>query len=198
MIKKLLVFIPLIILLIQPAKGAGGTPFKGEKVTSQIEAKQMDKNAQILADYLARFNSPLQYSAQDFIDAAKAYDLDWRMLPAIAGVESTFGKVTPGGFNAWGWGVYDTQAIYFNSWKEGIFTIAKGLRENYLDKGFTDPYSINRIYATSPYWGWKVAYFMDDLDKFAQKYEVGNKVANVSIPQIKVAAISGLLTLNRL
>lgn len=162
---------------------------------SQVEAKKLDKQAEILSKYLARFNSPLQYHAQDFIDASNTYQLDWKLLPAIAGVESTFGKQIPGGFNAWGWGVYGSQAIYFNSWRDGIFTIAKGLRENYLNKGFNDPFTINRVYAASPYWGRNVTYFMQDMENFAAKYETDNQeTAQIGQPP-NIAAVSGKLAL---
>lgn len=160
---------------------------------TQIESKQLSDKAQILAQYLENYNSPLQYHAQDFIDAATVYGLDWKLLPSIAGVESTFGKQIPGGYNAWGWGVYGTQAVYFNSWREGIFTIAKGLRENYLNKGLTDPYAINTVYAASPVWGGKVSYFMQDLANFADKYQSEQqKTANVNITP-HIAAVSGQL-----
>ena len=150
----------VVLLLIFPLLFANSKVSAERKVENpnpqleSIEGKKLDKKATILAKYLAKFNSPLQYHAQDFIEAAETYQLDWKMLPAIAGVESTFGKQIPGGYNAWGWGVYGTQAVYFNSWREGIFTIAKGLREGYLNKGLTDPYSINRIYAASPKYLW--------------------------------------------
>ena len=166
---------------------------KSEIKTEEITSKKLDNQAQILSEYLANFDSPLQYSAQDFIDAARQYNLDWKMLPAIAGVESTFGKQIPGGFNAYGWGVYGTQAIYFNSWREGIFTVAKGLRENYLNKGLKDPYSINTVYAASPFWGGKVTYFMRDLEKFANNYQE-DTIAQVGVAP-KIAAISGQLVL---
>lgn len=158
----------------------------------EVESKKLEREAKILSSYLSQFDSPLQYYAQDFIDAAKTYNLDWKLLPAIAGVESTFGKFIPGGYNAWGWGVYGNQAIYFNSWKDGIFTVSKGLRENYLDKGLTDPYSINRMYAESRSWGSKVTYFMQDLDKFAQNFEDKNQVVKMD-SSVKIAAISGQL-----
>lgn len=156
-----------------------------------ITAKKLDNKAKILSKYLASYNSPMQYHAQDFIDASETYGLDWKLLPSIAGVESTFGKQIPGGFNAWGWGVYGNQAIYFNSWRDGMFTIARGLRKNYLNKGLTDPYAINRIYAASPYWGRNVSYFMADLEKFAVRYEADRQdIASLdSIPSI--AAVSG-------
>lgn len=159
----------------------------------QIEAKKLDKQAEILTNYFAKFNSPLQYQAQDFIDAANTYQIDWKLVPAIAGVESTFGKFIPGGYNAWGWGVYGTQAIYFESWRDGIFTVSKGLKENYINKGLTDPYSINAVYAASPYWGSKVTYFMSDLEKFEREYSSEQSLESRINPTVKIAAVSGQL-----
>ncbi len=74
-------------------------PVMGEKMTETksdtsqiIEAKKLDNKAEILSKYLASYNSPMQFHAQDFVDASDSFGLDWRLLPAIAGVESTFGK----------------------------------------------------------------------------------------------------------
>lgn len=150
-----------------------GTVLAWEKVEDDnFEAKELDKRAQIIQAYLARYNSPLRYSAQNFVDAADEYDLDWKLVVSIAGVESTFGKFIPGGYNAWGWGVYGTQAIYFKSWKDGIFTVSAGLRKNYLNRGLNNPYAINKVYAASPTWGSKVSYFLNDLEKFKEQYEI--------------------------
>ncbi len=167
-------------------------------VPDQIASKQLDREAQILASYLARHNSPLQYHAQDFVDAAKTYNLDWKLVPAIAGVESTFGKFIPGGYNAWGWGVYGDQAIYFSSWREAIFTISKGLRENYFNKGLTEPYSINRVYAASPRWGANVSFFLADIEKFASDYGQQNPEGKTveAVSPSKIAATSALLVAN--
>lgn len=158
-----------------------------EPDTPKIEARQMDKRAEILQAYLARYNSPMQYQAQDFIDAADASDLDWKLLPAIAGVESTFGKFIPGGYNAWGWGVYGNQAIYFKSWREGMFTVSSGLRKNYINRGLTDPASINRMYSTSSKWGTNVTYFLKDIEKFEAEFE-RNRAQAASMHLIAQAA----------
>lgn len=161
-------------------------------IKPEVVAKKLDPKAEILAKYLAKHDSPLQYHAQDFIDAANSYGLDWRLVAAISGVESTFGKFIPGGFNGWGWGVYGTQAVYFKSWKEGIYTVSQGLRENYINKGLTSPYQMNRVYAASPFWGGKVTFFMNDLDKFAQNYK-SEPIVEIIAPTYKVAAFSGIL-----
>lgn len=197
--KRLLIFLLIIPFLFISRQASAEKLVENNTKTSQIqveiEAKKLDKQAQILSRYLAQYNSPMESHAQDFIDASKTYGLDWRLLPAIAGVESTFGKHIPGGFNAWGWGVYGTQAIYFSSWRDGMFTIAKGLRENYLNKGFSDPYSMNRIYAASPHWGGKVSFFMQDMEEFANKFTGDQQQTAQANSLPNTAATSGQLAL---
>lgn len=198
MTKRLTIFMVLSLILTfsLPNKSTvSGSGVVSNQISDEVSVRKLDPEAQILSNYLARFDSPLQYHAQDFVDAARVYNLDWKMLPAIAGVESTFGKFIPGGYNAWGWGVYGNQAIYFSSWKEAIFTIAAGLKKNYLDRGLTNPYSMNRAYAASPYWGGKVSYFMNDLEKYAKNYQADASFVDVRVPVIKIAAVSGQLSL---
>lgn len=192
--KKIIIFIFLSLTFLPFFhKLAGGSYVPEPKKEIEISSKKLEPKAEMLAAYLASFNSPLQYHAQDFIDAARVYNLDWKLVASIAGVESTFGKFTPGGYNGWGWGVYGTQAIYFTSWREGIFTVSKGLKENYINKGLTEPYAMNRIYAASPHWGAKVSYFMNDLETFAAKHAQKTAMTEVTVP--KIAAISGQLVL---
>lgn len=168
-----------------------------EVTLSKIEGEKFDNDrAWILQAFLAKYHSPLQYQAQDLVASADKYSLDWRMVAAIAGVESTFGKFIPGGYNAWGWGVYGDQAIYFKSWKEGIYTVSEGLKKNYLDRGLTNPYTINKAYAESPFWGGKVIYFLNKIKEFEQEY---NKEAHGEITQVdtsKTAGESAQLVLN--
>lgn len=199
MVKKIIIFLSLLLSLSLFVKSqkvevrALDAEIKTQEQT--IVAKKLDPEAQILQKYLAKYDSPLQYHAQDFIDAAKQYNLDWKLLPSIAGVESTFGKFIPGGYNGWGWGVYGTQAIYFASWNEAIFTIAQGLRENYFNKGYNEPYSINKIYAASPTWGFRVSYFMNDLEKFEKSYTYTTNNPKIGTPP-NIAAVSGQIASN--
>ncbi|MBI2040380.1 glucosaminidase domain-containing protein [Candidatus Microgenomates bacterium] len=194
----LLLIIPIYLLLIKADSQSGEVKasYNPKRAQVQIEAKKIDKRAEILSKYLSRFNSPLQYHAQDFIDAAQTYNVDWKLVPAISGVESTFGKFIPGGYNAWGWGVYGNQALGFRSWRDGIFTVTRGLKEKYINRGLLEPFAMNRIYAASPYWGGKVTYFMSDLEKFYNEYQTleQNKVS-VGISD-RIAVSSGLLALN--
>lgn len=190
---KLLVILLALTLITLPAPKA----LAERLVVSQpeqemfIEARSLDEKALILRDYLSQHNSPLKDHAQDFIDAAQIYEVDWKLVPAIAGVESTFGKAIPGGYNGWGWGVYGTQVIYFSSWREGIFEVTRGLKENYIDQGLTTPLAMNRVYATSPHWGGKVAYFMADIEKFSQ-----HQSKEAPSPAKQEAGASAKLTFN--
>lgn len=193
----LLILAVLTSLTVLTGFEVSGPNFEPETAIPEdikIESKKISNEAQILASYLAKYNSPLQYHAQDFIDAANLYDIDWKLVPSIAGVESTFGKRIPGGYNAWGWGVYGTNRIYFKSWKDGIYTLSKGLKEDYISRGLTTPYTMNKRYAASPAWGWKVAFFMNDLEKYAKNYDIDNQTLDVSEPDFKIAAVSAAPT----
>jgi len=141
-----------------------------------LTANNPDNRVKILKDFLQKYNSPLKDVTYDFVKNSDAYNLDWKLVAAISGVESTFGKFIPyKSFNAWGWGVYEHNVIYFSSWAEGIEKVSKGLRENYIDKwGANNVYQIGRIYAASPTWASRVEYFMQKMSEFEMQYSVNN------------------------
>lgn len=172
MLRKKLLVLPILFLTLTNTPIVVGTESVATNPapTQVIEPKEMDQRAKILSGYFAKYNSPFEYHAQDFIDAADYFGVDWMLVPSISGVESTFGKRTYG-YNAWGWGIYGDNRLNFSSWRNGIFTVTGGLKENYINKGLTDPYSMNKKYASSKSWGWKVDFFMKDLAKFANQYE---------------------------
>lgn len=169
MTKLFLTFSTILFLIcfIFPAAASAKDPSALASAALAIDAEakeRIDYRARALRDYLSRFDSPLAEYADDFIKSADAHTIDWKLLPAIAGVESTFGKALPyNSHNAWGWGIYGDNAIYFSSYPEAIETISKGLRENYIDKGAENVYQIGRIYAASPTWAERVEYFMNKI-----------------------------------
>ncbi len=141
---------------------------------SVVEKK--DNRANILKKFLQSYNSPLADNAQTFIEQADIYELDWRLVASISGVESTFGKQIPNNsYNAWGWGIYGDNVIYFSSFDEAIKIISKGLKENYIDKwGAQDVYQIGKFYAASPTWAQRVDYFMGKIEEFRVKNPTNN------------------------
>lgn len=126
-----------------------------------------DARPVIIRQYLAKYNSPLLPYADNFFQAAQKYNLDYRLLVAIAQQESNLGKKAPQGtYNAWGWGIHQEGTLGFSSWAEGIETVAKGLREDYLDKGFVTVADIAGRYAppSKEAWEFGVNQFMEEME----------------------------------
>jgi len=99
-----------------------------EKITLDLKRKEL-----AIKSVLNRYNSPMVDSASSFTETCLKYNLDCYLLPSIAGLESTFGRfIWPNSYNAFGWA---RGFMMFNSWSEGIDTVGKGLRENYLNRG---------------------------------------------------------------
>ena len=188
--KKLITLFVLAIIIFLSNSGQVFAAGHSLAYSENIESKLIDERTLILKAYFKKYNSPLEESANDFIEAADTYNLNWRLVPAIAGVESTFGKRIPGGYNAWGWGVYGTQAIYFTSWRHGIFTVSEGLRKNYINKGYITPFEMNRIYASSPVWGRNVSYFLADIEKFEAEYKKTDVKETASNMRVQTAGSS--------
>jgi hypothetical protein len=101
-----------------------------------VNAKQIDR-------YLRSKGSPLAGQGAAFVQAQRKYRVPAKLLVAIAGAESSFGRHLSGSYNAWGWG----PGIDFGSWGEAINTIARGLRENYLNAGLRSIPQIGGKYA---------------------------------------------------
>jgi len=117
-----------------------------------------------LQAFLARYDSPLTSYAQVFIDVADEYQIDWKLVPAITGVESTFGKqILYNSYNAYGW---NNGNYYFKSWEDSLKIISKALKEKYFDRGLDTPYKIGPVYAPpSKTWAGKVNYFMQKIEQ---------------------------------
>ena len=131
---------------------------------------QRDERIDILRTYLLMHNSPLAAQATHFVSEADRLDLDWKLMAAIAGTESTFGKyVPPGSYNAWGCGIPTgaQSGIAFDSWKQGITTVSEGLKYRYIARGAVTVEQIGRIYAASPRWGRNVRFFLNQIETFA-------------------------------
>ena len=155
-------------LLTSSSNNIFESPDYAVSVPSRIlsAVKASDARPVLVENFLQENGSPMTGYGKTFIAAADKYDLDWRLLPAIAFQESTLGKNTIfGSFNAFGWGVLDnsTVGMSFVSWDEAIFTVAKGLREDYYNSGLTTPETINPRYAGDKNWNVKVKHAMDEL-----------------------------------
>ena len=168
--KYLITFLTVILLLLTNASLSYAYKEAGASADLDPigESIVLDNRSEVLRNFLIQYDSPLSGEAESFIKNADKYNLDWRLVASIAGLESTFGKHIPyNSYNGWGWGVYGDNVIRFNSWSEGIETISQGLRERYLkDKLESDPYFIGPTYAASPTWAQRVSYFMEKMEEY--------------------------------
>lgn len=129
---------------------------------SIIAAK--DNRAGRLAAYFAKKKSPFKPYAQNFIDVADKYNLDWTLLPAIANLESQLGLQMPAGsYNPYGW---NNGKYRFSSFQNANEIVAKGIRTRYAPTGAVTPFRIGKMYAASPTWAVRVARYQAEINKF--------------------------------
>lgn len=135
------------------------------------QENKTDPRIEKLDRYFASVRSPLWLSAGVFIDTADKYSLDWRILPAIAMVESTGGKFVPGcaPFNPFGWSSSSSPCGYwrFNSFDEAITFVGRGIGRGRTYIKFQQDkklLSLAEIYNPNPLdWNSKVRYFMEQI-----------------------------------
>ena len=127
-----------------------------------------DNRVSKLRTFLQSYNSPLADFSSVFIKAADKYGIDWKLVPCISGVESTFGKAIPyNSYNAYGWA---NGEYYFQSWEDSIEIVSRTLRANYYNRGVDTVEKIAPIYAPpSTTWVRNVRFFMEKLENFSPK-----------------------------
>lgn len=134
---------------------------------TEHEIIQMDARTEILRQFFAKYNSPLEPFAKDVVNYADAYDLDFRLISAIAMQESGLCKKIPvGSNNCWGFGIYGGKITKFEDYKEGIYAVTKTLANNYKKKkGLESPAEIVKMYTPSDTGKWVngVTHFMEQL-----------------------------------
>ncbi len=106
-----------------------------------------DSKTEIVRQFFARYSSPLEPYAPDIVAAANRYDIDFRLLPAIALQESILCERVPAdSHNCWGWGIYGGKVTKFSNYPQAIETITKTLSTKYRDKGLVTPFEIAKLY----------------------------------------------------
>jgi len=138
----------------------------------QLQAHRIQQDTRVdhLRAYLASYDSPLAVSADTFVAEADKHNLDWKLVAAIAGTESTFGKHIPrGSYNAWGWGIPTgaQSGLGFTDWEQGIATVSEGLAKNYFGRGAKTLYDVGWIYAANGIsWGNHTRFFIEQIVAF--------------------------------
>jgi hypothetical protein len=114
--------------------GAAGPGTLSPHQTSRTHAggPQNDPRLGTLQRFFRQCGCPAEAYTVEFLAAADAYNLDWRLLPSISFVESTGGKATQHN-NMFGW---DQGRAQFASPEDGIYEVGYRLAnsETYRDK----------------------------------------------------------------
>jgi len=130
-------------------------------------ANAADARNEIIKQYLSRYNSPLEPYANLLVTTADKYKIDFRLLTAIAQQESNLCKIIPpDSHNCWGWGIHSKGTLGFSSYEEAIDTVSKGLKEEYIDKGYTTPDQIMSKYTplSNGSWASGVNTFLTEME----------------------------------
>jgi len=153
-------------ITLAPQQGSGkvlGTSIEGSDARSLllklfIERYQSDSPFLPLTDY--------------FITTADTYQIDFRLIPAIAMCESNLGTHIPAhdSYNAWGIAVYTGQqnGKMFNDWEHAIDWVGKFIREKFYNRSIINLEEIGAIWAppsvtNNNSWARCVTGFMDKI-----------------------------------
>lgn len=125
------------------------------KKTVKTEATITDGRVANLKAFFRKYNSPLYDYAEKIVEVSDKYQFDYRLLPAIAMQESNLCRVIPeNSYNCWGWGIYGSLVTRFSSYDEAIETVAKGLKNEYIDKGLVTASMIMKKYTPPSQGSW--------------------------------------------
>ena len=130
------------------------------------EVTGADARSAIVGQVLASYKAPLSQYSDVLVDNADKYGLDHRLLASIAMKESGGCRAIPyDSYNCWGWGIHSKGSLGFESYEQGIETVSRGLKENYVDKGLVTVEQIMTKYAhaSSDTWAQGVNFYMDQM-----------------------------------
>jgi len=100
-----------------------------------------DPKAIALENYLRRQDSPLHKHSDLIIELSKLYGVDYKMIIAIAGLESGYCEINIGKNNCWGFGSYSWPTL-----ETGIREYFRLMNKGYFSKGRNTIQEIAPIY----------------------------------------------------
>lgn len=136
-----------------------------------LNPEVVDARVSSIQDFLSFHKSPLLPYSAEIVKAADKYDIDYRLIPAIAMQESTLCKNLPKKYkdthNCWGFGIYGKKVTSFDSFSQAIDVVTKTLATQYIAKGLKTPEELMSKYnpvSVNGSWAKWIAVYMDRLD----------------------------------
>lgn len=137
----------------------------------------MDGRAAALSKYLRDQGSPLTPYSELIVREADIHKLDWRLVPAISGIESRFCRITPVDTNnCWGWkGGPGGSWQQFENYGVGVKVLTDRLANGYGTD--LSPYDIEPAYcppcaASGHSWAHSVTQFMNGMSQYLDKSRI--------------------------
>lgn len=157
--RKITAFISVLALSVALTLTKPSTVWASEQNTRELKLKLV----------LESYDSPLVGLESELIETAELYDLDWTLLAAISGVESSFAKRMPYNCNnPFGWGITGSKRLCFDKLENAIYKVGNGIGTKYNTNSLS---TIAKTYNPGNYkdWAAKTQFFM-------------NKIKNQDIP----------------
>ncbi|OGH07699.1 MAG: hypothetical protein A2171_00650 [Candidatus Levybacteria bacterium RBG_13_35_9] len=131
----------------------------GAQQTIILKINSEDARVTTVKEFFAYYKSALTPYAQAVVSAADKYDLDYRLLPAIAMQESSLCNKLPNKYkdshNCWGFGIYGNKVTKFSNFTQAINTVSKTIGVKYKAAGLESPEEIMTKYTPgSPNGSW--------------------------------------------
>ena len=139
----------------------------------RVLARERERQIEItrVKNFLIKYNPKLADEADVFVDEAYIYGIDYRLVAAISGVESTFCKFPAPGteYNCWGFKSYSSTNGWwrFPSYREGIQKITETISTNRIYSSFQQSgsiYDLAKTYTENPEsWVKSLNYFINQI-----------------------------------
>ena len=95
-------------------------------ITAEIYSA--DARPEIIRKYLKKYHSPLEPFADQVVEIGDKYDIDPRLLVAIAQQESNLCKKAPeSSDNCWGFGIHSGKVTSFDDYPQAVDAVARWL-----------------------------------------------------------------------
>lgn len=121
----------IVILFLYEPNTTTPSISAGSSAILEVKEKKIPDEVIEIKRFFKSYNSVLQDYAQDFYDVSKEQGLDYRLLPAIAMVESTGARNTPhcAPYNPFGWSSTTSPCGFyrFSDYGEAINKVGEGI-----------------------------------------------------------------------